>query len=519
MTRPLYVTTPIYYVNDRPHLGTAYTTVAADVMGRYARLRGREVRLLTGTDEHGQKIERKARERGLHPQAFADEVAPAFEAAWRALDIEYDDFLRTTEPRHVARAQELWRRCVESGDVYLGAYEGWYCVADEAFYLDKDLVDGLSPTGRPVERVKEPSYFFRLSGYQGALLEHYAKHPNFVVPAGRFNEVRRFVEDGLEDLSISRTSFSWGVPVPDDPAHVLYVWFDALASYLSGGSWAPSAEVLHVVGKDILRFHAVYWPAFLLSAGLPLPTTILAHGWLTIRGHKLSKSDGNPPRPEPVVRELGSDVLRFYLCRDVALGKDGDFSPTALLARQRDLANGVGNLLQRFVKTIVPRSTGGLVPEKRLAQPIDEGLARLAEETARSVALEYERFAPHRALDVAWGLVTAANRYVDETAPWVLEKDPASRDRLDAVVYTALEALRFLSLLLAPVLPRKCRELRAQLGLGDAFGTPGADVWPKVFGELVPGTRLVPGPPLFPRIDATEAERILERLTAAGELD
>ncbi len=514
MTRPLTVTTPIYYVNDRPHLGTAYSTVVADVMARYARLRGREVSFVTGTDEHGQKIERKARELGLEPGAFADEISPLFREAWRALDISFDDFVRTTEPRHEARALDLWKRCLDRGDIYLGAYEGWYCVADETFYTEKELVDGRSPTGRPVERVREPSYFFRLSRYREALLDHYATHPSFVAPEGRFNEVKRFVEEGLEDLSISRTSFSWGIPVPDDPEHVLYVWFDALASYLAASRWAPDAEVVHVVGKDILRFHAIFWPAFLLSAGIPLPTTVLAHGWLTVNGKKLSKSDGAGVDPVAAARAVGADVLRFYLVREIALGKDGDFSAEGVLARQGELANGVGNLLQRFVKTIVPRATGGIVPARGPLEPADEALARAAEAAAREAASAYERALPHRAVDTIWGLVTAANRYVDETTPWVLAKDPSRRERLDTVLATSLEALRFLSVLLSPVLPERCRELAAQLGLAGSLDRTGEDVWPTAFGAIAPGTRIAPGAPLFPRIEPDSASSILATLGA-----
>lgn len=517
MTDPLYITTPIYYVNDRPHLGTAYTTVVADVMARYARLRGRDVRFVTGTDEHGQKIERKAAERGVHPQALADEVAAGFRSTWRTLTIQYDAFVRTTSPEHADLVGALWERCRHAGDIYLGEYEGWYCVADEAFYTDKEVENGVAPTGRICERVREPSYFFRLSRYAEALLRHYDDNPGFVQPQGRLNEIRRFVEGGLTDLSISRTGLRWGVPVPNDTDHVVYVWFDALASYLH--AWPPGAEVLHLVGKDILRFHAVYWPAFLKSAGLPLPKTIFAHGWLTVDKRKISKSEGGLLPPEPIAEVVGSDALRFYLIREIGLGHDGDFSHAAVLARQRDLANGLGNLLHRFTKTLVPSSFDGRVPPFADPQPADLALARFAEQTASLAGERFEALAPHRGLDAIWQLVVAANRYVDEAAPWALVKDPAKRDRLATVTYAALETLRWLSVLLAPVLPDSCDELRARLGLERLVGRPGQDAWTGGFGQLSPGTRVTSGPPLFPRIDEDAARTILARLAPPSRID
>src|SRR5581483_11874986 len=405
--RPFYVTTPIYYVNDRPHIGTAYSTIAADAVARYQRLRGRKTWFLTGTDEHGQKIERRAKEQGKSPKEFVDEMAAPFEQAWKVLHCSNDDFIRTTQRRHEDLVQELWRRCARKGDIYLGEYEGWYCVADEAFYTEKELVDGKSPTGRPVERVKEPSYFFRLGNYTNQLLELYDK--GFVQPEGRANEVRSFVKEGLRDLSVSRTTFSWGIPVPGDEKHVMYVWFDALANYISalGGPnatdpfetfWEPNGEVVHFVGKDIVRFHAVYWPAFLLSAGLKPPTRVFAHGWLTVDGEKMSKSAGNFIAPEPIAEAVGADTLRYYLLREIALGQDGDFSHKNLLARyQSDLGNGLGNLLQR-IASIVQRNLGGIAE----AGDVDADIAALVAAKSKEAAKHFDAFAPNRALDATW---------------------------------------------------------------------------------------------------------------------
>jgi methionyl-tRNA synthetase len=534
---PFYVTTPIYYVNDRPHIGTAYTTIVADALARYARLRGRPTRFLTGLDEHGQKIERRAKERGITPAEYVNGMEGPFKDAWRLLGCSYDDFIRTTEPRHEARVQELWRRCEKNGDIYLGAYEGWYCVADEAFYTEKELVDGKSPTGRPVERVKEPSYFFRLSKYTQPLLDFYARHPDFVRPEGRYNEVKRFVEQGLQDLSISRTTFTWGIPVPNDPAHVMYVWFDALANYVSAlGApadaetdlfrtfWgtsasdpqAPAADVVHLVGKDILRFHAVYWPAFLLSAGLPPPRQVFAHGWLTVDGEKMSKSAGNFIPPEPIAEALGPDVLRYYLLREIALGQDGDFSHKNLFARYHgDLGNGLGNLLSRILPFLV-KQFDGKIPPKGTHDPKDALLLALARTCAKSAAEHFEAIAPQRALEVTWELVVATNKYVDEQAPWALAKK-GDVGRLGEVLRVIAAVLDTVSRLLWPVLPQKCDALRAQLGLAALAPSPGEDLWPplpdseRTWPELE-GTTVAPGSPLFPRFEAKEEAAILARL-------
>jgi methionyl-tRNA synthetase len=527
-----YVTTPIYYVNDRPHIGTAYSTIVVDVLARYHRLRGEPTRFLTGVDEHGIKLERRARELGMEPQAFVDSMPGHFQEAWKQLSCEYDDFIRTTEPRHKERAQLLWKRCEERGDIYLADYQGLYCVGCEAYYTEKDLLDGRQCPihKRPVEVLSEQTYFFRLSAYTDNLLAFYERNPKFVQPDGRFNEVKSFVREGLKDLSLSRSSFSWGVPVPGRPEHVMYVWFDALTNYISalGGPpaegersplfeqfWPPNAKVVHIVGKDILRFHAVYWPAFLMSASLPLPSQIWAHGWLTVDGQKMSKSLSNFVQPAPLVEAVGADVLRYYLLRDIAFGQDGDFSHTSLFARYHgELGNGLGNLLNRVLASIVKNSFHGKVPviDRNHLGELDRGLLEKAKDSAAQAAAHLEATQPSRALDAIWELVSAANKYVDQTEPWQLAKIVDS-GRLPQVVYTVLETLRYLGIMLWPFMPNKCDDLLSQLGLGSIAPELGVDMWPAEWGKLPGGVETRAAKPLFPRFDKEQEAALLEKLS------
>ncbi len=526
--KPFYITTPIYYVNDRPHIGHAYSTIATDVLTRFAKVRGRPTRFLTGLDEHGLKIERRARELGKEPQAFVDEMATPFQEAWKALNCQHDDFIRTTEPRHKERAQAIFQRMVEAGDVYEGEYEDWYCVGCESFKLERELLEGnVCPDHKkPCERIKEKSYFFRLSKYGPKLLEFYEAHPHFVAPQGRYNEVKSFVAEGLRDLSISRTSFKWGIPVPGAPEHVMYVWLDALTNYVTalGGPaepgeaplydrfWAnPESQVVHIVGKDILRFHAVYWPAFLMSAGLRLPSQIQAHGWLTINGEKMSKSLGNFLPPVPLAEAVGVDVLRYYLMREVGFGYDGDFSHKNLVARYNgELANGLGNLLNRILP-FVEKHFGGVI------QPLDEPgeLEIELREAARKAAFEanrhLEEVLPHRALDAIWELVAFANRYVDRTEPWKLSKNGDER-ALARCTTAIIEALAAVSVMAWPFMPGKCDLLRAQIGLPPLEPEEGACMWPFEPRETVAGKKVVKGEALFPRIDAKAEAALLEKL-------
>lgn len=521
---PFYVTTPIYYVNDKPHIGHAYSTITADLLARFAKILGHPTRFLTGLDEHGQKIERRAQEEGLHPKEFVDRMAEPFRTCWTDLHCETDDFIRTTETRHRQSVVALWQRLMDRGDIYLGEYEGWYSVSLEQFLTEKELLPGnLDPINKkPVERVKEQSYFFRLSKYQEPLLEHYENHPGFVQPESRFNEVKRFVEAGLKDLSISRNTFRWGIPVPEDQSHVMYVWLDALTNYISalGAPRDPSsslferfwpsphngARAVHIVGKDILRFHAVYWPAFVMSAGITPATRVLAHGWLTVNGEKMSKSAKNFLPPAPIVRRVGADALRYYLVREVALGQDGDFNEQNLIHRYNgDLGNGLGNLLNRMVASIVKKSFDGRIPAPGPRGPEEKQLVTDAKRISEEAKAHLSTPAPHRALESIWEFVVITNRYVDRMEPWKLSKGTTDEQlgRLRTVTYTVLEALRWLSVMLWPILPKKCDELRGQLGLGPIRPVNGLPLWPSVWGGLRPGTLTQPGPALFPRMETT----------------
>jgi methionyl-tRNA synthetase len=524
-----YVTTPIYYVNDVPHLGHAYTTITVDALRRYHLLRGDETRMLTGTDEHGLKIEREAQERGKTPIGLATEMSAHFRALWPKLEIVPDDFIRTTEKRHEDLAQELWKTVAAKGDIYLDHYEGWYCVGCEELKTEKELLPGnICPLHqRPVERIKEESYFFRLSKYQQPLLELYEKHPEFAQPESRRNEVVSFVKGGLRDLSVSRTSFKWGVPVPGDPKHVMYVWFDALANYWTAVQDSASHKkfwddgtVVHIVGKDILRFHAVYWPAFLMSAGLPLPKTVYAHGFLTINGQKMSKALRNAVEPLGIARafgrvagsdEAGADVLRYQLLRAIAFGQDGDLDLAAMVERYNaDLGKNLGNLLARTLG-LCTKLTAGKRPAAPKSTDLEKDLLNEAKKAALRARDEWDAISPHRALEVTWSLSSAANTYVDRAAPWA-EAKKGDQARVETILATLLEVLRILSVMIWPVLPKKSDEMRAQLGLSPLAPKVGQDVWPSG-AELLPEGPLAPGAPLFPTVDEDGARALLETLT------
>ena len=510
MTSPFYVTTPIYYVNDVPHIGHAYTTVATDALARYYRLRGRRVHFLTGTDEHGQKMQRAAEERGLTPQELADRNAGSFQELWRKMNVSYDDFIRTTEPRHEQGVAALYRRMAEQGDIYLGEYEDWYCVPDETYYTELQLVDGKCPMcKRPVEKVKEESYFFRMSQYQDRLLQYMKERPEFVQPEARRNEIMNFVASGLRDLSISRISFSWGIPVPDNPRHVIYVWLDALANYITALGY-PNREsdlfktfwssAVHLIGKDILRHHAVYWPCFLMSVGLPLPRTVFAHGWWTHEGRKMSKSLGNFIAPDAMIDRYGLDPFRYFLLREVPFGGDGDFSEAALRRRiNAELANDLGNLLSRTGGMATKYSDGYIAAPGALDQ-LDQDLRRTAEETLFKVDHAFSRFDFYHALDLIWILINKTNKFVDSSAPWTLAKDPANKERLGTVLYCAAESLRLIALLVAPFMPQAAERMWEQLGIAEPIGKLD---WSEAgrWGALKPGTRLHKGAALFPRLE------------------
>jgi len=468
-----YITTPIYYVNDVPHIGHAYTTIACDALARWHRMKGQKVFFLTGTDEHGEKVNRSAAQQGISPKELADRVVTRFQGLSDALTISNDGFIRTSEPRHYASVQDIFRKSLANGDIYLGAYEGWYCTPCESYWTDLQLVDGSCPDcRRPAEKRKEPSYFFRLSKFQKPLLEYYEKNPKFIRPESRRNEVIAFVEAGLNDLSVSRTSLSWGIPAPGADGHVIYVWYDALTNYITGLGYPKRTEAfeafwpadVHMVGKDILRFHAVYWPAFLLSAGIAPPLGVFAHGWWTVEGQKMSKSLGNVVDPYDMVETYGADAFRYFLLREVPFGKDGDFSRKALVDRiNSDLANNLGNLLNRSLN-MLGKYFGSVVPSPSAPDLSDEALAGAAREILPAVDAAMEEVEFHKVLTSVLSLSDAANKYIDTNTPWALAKDPARRERLGTVLYHALEAARISSLLMAPFIPAAAQRMWEALG-------------------------------------------------------
>ncbi len=504
--RPFFVTTPIYYVNDLPHLGHAYTTVACDALARFMRLDGYRVKFLTGTDEHGQKVEQSARAAGISPQQFADRISAAFREITRLLDISNDDFIRTTEPRHARAVQAIWQELERRGEIYLGRFAGWYSVRDEAFYDEAELVEGpngrRAPTGAEVEWLEEENYFFRLSAWQDKLLAYYEENPDAVAPRGRRNEVISFVKGGLKDLSISRTSFTWGIPVPGDPRHVIYVWLDALTNYITALGYPDVATpqfstywptALHVVGKDILRFHSVYWPAFLMAAGLPPPRRVFANGWWTVEGQKMSKSLGNVIPPKQLVDAYGVDPVRYFLLRELPFGNDGDFSHRAMVGRlNSDLANDLGNLAQR-VLVMINRDCGAAIPEPGKLSVADQMLLELADGLLETMRNHMREQAFHLALEAIWKIVSEANRYVDEQAPWTLRRgDP---DRMRTVLYTLAETIRHLGILVQPFVPGSAIRLLDQLGVASGA----RDFAALAAAPLVPGTRLPRPEGIFPR--------------------
>jgi methionyl-tRNA synthetase len=498
-----YITTPIYYPSDKLHVGHTYTTVAADALARYHRLRGVPTWFLTGTDEHGQKIERAARAAGKEPQVFVDEIVGGILDLWRVLRISFDDFIRTTEPRHERVVQAIFRRLHDRGDIYRGSYEGPYCTQCEAFYTMSQLVGGNCPIhGTPAETVREQSYFFRLSRYGERLLAHIEAHPDFIQPPSRRNEVTSFVRQGLEDLSVSRTTFRWGIPVPFDPQHVIYVWIDALANYVTALGYPDGDGFrrfwpadLHLIGKDILRFHAVIWPCLLMALDIPLPRRVFGHGWLLVGGAKASKSAGNVVDPFELVRKYGVDAVRYFLLREIPFGADGEYSEAALVGRiNADLANDLGNWLHRTV-AMVGRFAGGCVPDPGPGGG-DGVLRAVAAEVPGEVAAAMESLDLPGALAALWRLVARANKYLDESAPW------SHPERVGPVLYSSCEALRVAAVLLAPFLPETPGRIWHQLGLEGAPAAWGDAAW----GGLRPGIRVRPGEPLFPRIDVRASD-------------
>ena len=473
MQKRYYITTPIYYVNDNPHIGHAYTTLACDVLARFKRLDDYNVLFVTGTDEHGQKVQMAADKAGVSPKEFTDNVSKNFQSLTEKMNFSNDFFIRTTEPRHYESCQKIWKILMDKGHIFLSAYSGWYSVRDEAFFAESELIDGKAPTGAPVEWVEEPSYFFNLSKWQQPLLDFYKKHPDFVAPESRFNEIKRFVEGGLRDLSISRTTFDWGVPVPSDPNHVMYVWLDALTNYITAVNWTESEQGefnkwwpanLHMVGKDILRFHAVYWPAFLMAAELELPNRIFAHGWWTNEGKKISKSLGNVIEPIALIEEYGLDQIRYFLMREVPFGRDGDFSKSALMHRiNSDLANDLGNLSQRVLSQIYKNLAGELPALPKEPTLDDTALLKMLSDLPDNLRDHIDKQLFHEALRLIWAVIAEANRYVDKQAPWTLKKTDASR--MSDVLGVLVEVIRCVSLLTQPFMPDASSKLLDQINV------------------------------------------------------
>jgi methionyl-tRNA synthetase len=521
MSRKFYITTPIYYVNARPHIGHAYTTLACDTIARRQRMLGAETFFLTGTDEHGQKIERAAQAAGKTPQQYADEISAEFRKLWQRMGISNDDFIRTTEERHKKRVQVLFQRIRDNGFIYKGTYTGQYCVSDELYVDGAQQGDPCPTCGRITETVHEENYFFKLSAFQDKLLELYA-NPEFIRPETRRNEVISFVRSGLRDLSISRSTFSWGIPVPDDPKHVIYVWLDALANYITaigyGSKHAGAQEAfkkfwpadVQMIGKEIVRFHCVYWPAFLMAAGLAVPKAIVAHGWLLFEESKMSKSRGNIVRTETILDVLGADALRYFLLREVVFGQDGSFSFDALVQRYNsDLANGLGNLASRTL-TMINRYFKGEVPhpaDVAARTPADDAIAEKARRTIREFGTLFDQFQFSRALESAWALVAAVDKYIVENEPWSLgeKQDEGSRSRLATVLYTAAEALRIVTALAHPVIPEATAKIWTQIGLGDSKKVALNEL---AWGQLPLGTKLGEVQPVFPRADKSAIERM-----------
>ena len=511
MTKPAYyITTPIYYPSDKLHIGHAYCTTIADTLARFHRAKGEDVFFLTGSDEHGLKIQRKAQEKGITPIEYVDAIIANFKQLWNELNISNNDFIRTSEERHHKVVQDVLTKIFEQGDIYKKNYEGLYCVPCESYWLERQLVDGKCPDcGRPVEKMQEESYFFKLSKYQDWWLQFIEENPNFIQPASRRNEMINFVKQGLEDLCITRTTFDWGIPVPFDKKHVVYVWFDALLNYLTGIKYGTDDAMfnkfwpasLHLVGKEIVRFHTIIWPIMLKAMGVELPQKVYGHGWLVIDGDKMSKSKGNVIDPLALIDEFGADAIRYFLLREIVFGNDGNFSRDALITRiNSDLANDLGNLLHRTV-SMIEKYHGGVVTNTGVIEAVDEDLMALVKTTAENFEKDMDAMEINSAIKGVWALISRANKYIDETAPWILAKDEAKAARLQTVMYNLAETLRVVAILVAPFIPSTSPKIYTQLGLEvpAEFLLTDAE-----FGKIADGTKVQKGEPLYPRIEIAE---------------
>lgn len=506
-----YITTPIYYVNGVPHIGHAYCTIIADVAARFARMSGKDVFFLTGTDEHGQKVEKAAIAKGLEVQKYVDEMAMPFYDLWQKLLITNDDFIRTTEPRHTKVVKEIFALLFEKGDIYRGEYEGWYCVHEETFWTPAQLADGLCPEcHREVEKIKEENYFFAASKYAGRLAAHIQDNPEFIMPESRRNEVLKLIEDGVRDVCVSRTAFKWGVPLPFDEDHVAYVWFDALINYLSALGY-PSGEryarfwpAIHLIGKDIIKFHAIFWPTMLLALDVELPRQIYAHGFWTLQEEKMSKSKGNVVDPNELIDEYGLDAVRYFLSREIALGLDGEFTRERLMKRiNYDLANDFGNMLHRTIPMLI-KYCGGIIPPRGESSSLEQDLERQWEQALGQIYEAYKKLAFKDALERIWTLIGLVNKYIDEAAPWAVAKQGDTR-RLEAIMHMLTDCIKTIAVMVAPVMPHACQKVWDQLGIMRSIESEQIPSSWKL-GSLSPGGQVVKGDPLFPRIEDIVAD-------------